>query len=58
MSLFGNPDFNLKSENKDQIENLLVTPMDREVANEIKTSIKISPLRGTQLEIDNIKYNA
>lgn len=55
VSLFGNPDFNLKIENKDQIENLLVTPMDREVTNEIKKSIKISPLRGTQLEIDNIK---
>jgi len=54
VSLFGNPDFNLKIENKNQTENLLVNTEERSVISEIKTSIKISPLKGTQIEIDNI----
>ena len=53
-SLFGNPDFDLLIANKKENEFSLERGLDNELLNEIKSGVKISPLDGTQKEIESI----
>lgn len=49
--LFGNPDFDLLIANKKENEFSLERGLDKELLDEIKSGVKISPLNGTQKEI-------
>lgn len=52
--LFGNPDFDLLIANKKENEFLLERGLDNELLDEIKSGVKISPLNGTQKEIETL----
>jgi CHAT domain-containing protein len=52
--LFGNPDFDLLIANKKENEFSLERGLDNELLDEIKTGVKISPLNGTQKEIETL----
>ena len=52
--LFGNPDFDLLIANKKENEFSLERGLDNELLDEIKSGVKISPLNGTQKEIETL----
>ena len=52
--LFGNPDFDLLIANKKENEFSLERGLDIELLDEIKSGVKISPLNGTQKEIETL----
>lgn len=53
-SLFGNPDFDLLIANKKENEFSLERGLENELLDEIKSCVKISPLNGTQKEIETL----